>query len=327
MFAAAAVAAAAALTAISTTSAVGSSCEQPQQEANRSLINGNNTQAAAASAVNSKPHISWHQYAMQRRNSLQRRKFEIDRRIKQASAANNKTNLHLNELKQFQSNPQKSTTNNNANTTSKKNSAVQLFDLNEKPSYQHTLVESNQEDQFELIRLSLGAGGHRASEYDSSIDPAWLKGLNPDVCNEFIRLNNLKSLDLDSSNHVNGSQIEMTDISQALLEYLQANNLIEESQSFAELNQQTQIGNHHSLDYKKASKLAADVQTVPMKRSMRRSKQKYESLRYRWNPRWLRLLRKTTCLPVAIVTLFLLIFTNLSSNWIYIEGMFIRIYF
>ena len=85
MFAAAAVAAAAALTAISTTSAVGNI--QPTT-VNQQIINL------------PKPHLTWHQYAMQRRNSMQRRKFEIDKRIKQASNA--KSTLLSNELKQFQ---------------------------------------------------------------------------------------------------------------------------------------------------------------------------------------------------------------------------------
>lgn len=53
-----------------------------------------------------RPYISWKQYAMQRRNSMQRRKFEISRRLEQASSANQKKTYNI---QQFQAKKQKST--------------------------------------------------------------------------------------------------------------------------------------------------------------------------------------------------------------------------
>jgi hypothetical protein len=47
-----------------------------------------------------------------------------------------------------------------------------------------------------------------------------------------------------------------------------------------------------------------------------------EKVHYRWDPRWLRICRKHLCIPVAIVTFFLLLFANISSNWIYVNGKY-----
>jgi hypothetical protein len=92
MFAAAAVAAAAALTAISTTSA------HPLGNNN---INSTSHHAGGIQLQQYIQHsqhqpqqrppnyISWHQYAIERRNSLQRRKIEITKRLEKASNANN----------------------------------------------------------------------------------------------------------------------------------------------------------------------------------------------------------------------------------------------
>lgn len=55
--------------------------------------------------MQSRPYISWKQYAMQRRNSMQRRKIEISRRLEQASSANQKKTYNI---QQFQSSKQKS---------------------------------------------------------------------------------------------------------------------------------------------------------------------------------------------------------------------------
>ena len=314
MFVAASLAAAAALTAISTTTAVGSTHPQSSQTLNHT-------------PAKNKPHLTWHQYAMQRRNSMQRRKFEIDKRIKQASAANNKSNTHSNELKQFQSNSL-----NTFDGKSKKNSIYQSLDTNEERpvlTYQYSLDQGSGSDaipQLEILK-ALAAKNGQTLESLSLNNDSWLSGLNTDVCNEFIRLHNIHTAETNSSNLINGQNLEMNDISQALLEYLQTNNINEESQIFTDLNPSNNFqlanNNNQSLDYKKASKMAS-VQNS--KRPNRRSKQKYDSLRYSWNPKWLRILRKTTCLPVAIITLFLLIFTNLSSNWVYIEGMSVFVF-
>lgn len=82
MFAAAAVAAAAALTAISTTSAhpPGNLPAHLQQQYQQQ------TNSPAQRPPN---YISWHQYAIERRNSLQRRKIEITKRLEKATSANN----------------------------------------------------------------------------------------------------------------------------------------------------------------------------------------------------------------------------------------------
>jgi hypothetical protein len=283
MFAAAAVAAAAALTAISTTSAVGNI--QPQL-----------TNQQLPSHL-TKPPLTWHQYAMQRRNSMQRRKLEIDKRIKQAS--NEKSTLLSNELKQFQPNTSK------ANNSLKPASSLQ--------------AEQSGLNQDEIIQ--------NLASQDSEIisNEPWMKGLSVDVCNEFIRLHNIHKADSHNFSDSQTSQIEMNDISQALIEFLKSNNLTEDNQFLTELKQVNINLNplsQQSLDYRKASHLAQ----VQGRKSNRRSRQKFDSIRYKWNPRWLRLLRKTTCLPVALITLFLLIFTNISSNWIYIEGLLSNIF-
>lgn len=141
MFAAAAVAAAAALTAISTTQSpgVGTATNnlltgQTQQAAphhlpsspnykqlrpnsNNNISNNNQSGASsffhagsasldAVSTTGSRPYISWKQYATQRRNSMQRRKIEITKRLERASSANQKKNYNI---QQFQVTKQKST--------------------------------------------------------------------------------------------------------------------------------------------------------------------------------------------------------------------------
>jgi len=101
MFAAAAVAAAAALTAISTTSA------HPLGNNN---LNSTSHHAGGiqlqqygiqhSQQQQQQPHqrppnyISWHQYAIERRNSLQRRKIEITKRLEKASNANNPNSIN-----------------------------------------------------------------------------------------------------------------------------------------------------------------------------------------------------------------------------------------
>jgi len=303
MFAAAAVAAAAALTAISTSTAVG----------NTDTSNNQSLQKQQQQLQQNQQHVSWHQYAMQRRNSLQRRKFEIDKRIKQASAANNKNKTHFDEIKQFQ--PIQTT-----NSNTKNLNFSQSLETTQRPvlTYQYAVDHDSLDyQQIEFIK-SLKNNNQLDSEKE-----AWIKGLSSEVFNEFIKLYNERKSEYETEN--------FEDITNALLDYLQTNNnLNEKSQLIIDLNAVQHSSNRNQLDYKKATLLA----TVHKKPS-RNSKQRYDSLRYKWNPKWLRLLRKTTCLPVAIITLLLLIFTNLSSNWIYIEGkllyskikMKIRFYF
>lgn len=283
MFAAAAVAAAAALTAISTTSAVG------------------NIQPQVTEPQLPRPHLTWHQYAMQRRNSMQRRKFEIDKRIKQAS----NTKSISNELKQFQPNT----------LNSKKNINQPLTDKKPPLSYQYSVDQSSL-DQIGMVRNIASQNVHNLE--DLSVQ-TWMNGLSAEVCNEFIRLHNIHQAEMQNFSNNQTPQIEMNDISQALLEFLHSNNLTDENHFFSDFNQVNVSLNplgQQSLDYRKASTQAQ----IQVRKPNRRSRQKYDSMRYKWNPRWLRLLRKTTCLPVALITLFLLIFTNLSSNWVYIEG-------
>lgn len=45
-----------------------------------------------------------------------------------------------------------------------------------------------------------------------------------------------------------------------------------------------------------------------------------EKVHYRWDPKWLRIFRKRFCIPVAIVTLFFVLFTSFSPNWIYVDN-------
>lgn len=43
-------------------------------------------------------------------------------------------------------------------------------------------------------------------------------------------------------------------------------------------------------------------------------------LTHRWDPKWLRSTRTSCCIPFAIVALILLVFTNLSSNWVRLDS-------
>jgi len=120
MFAAAAVAAAAALTAISTTSTHPSSNHQIQHQ--------NQHQHHQSTSPTQRPpnYISWHQYAIERRNSLQRRKIEITKRLEKATSANNpnstnsKSKVNLVSLERetgaFKSRALTITANNNSNS-------------------------------------------------------------------------------------------------------------------------------------------------------------------------------------------------------------------
>ena len=102
MFAAAAVAAAAALTAISTTTAQPTGTQQyPKNSAtnpgssssnnhhNNHHSNSNNNANSGEQRTSHHTYVSWHQYAHERRNSLQRRKVEISKRLEKASTATN----------------------------------------------------------------------------------------------------------------------------------------------------------------------------------------------------------------------------------------------
>lgn len=134
MFAAAAVAAAAALTAISTTS----TSQKPEHQFDSSRQQTSNDQRNNQHSTNTnerpKPYISWTQYANQRRNSLQRRKYEISKRLEKVNANNpnnpNNFNQHRKEvdIRQFQ-------------PTNKTNTCR----INQKPTPQQQLKQKQQQ--------------------------------------------------------------------------------------------------------------------------------------------------------------------------------------
>lgn len=115
-------------------------------------------------------------------------------------------------------------------------------------------------------------------------------------------------------------------------------NLVKESSDFFATTDQSEISKllidyiqSHGHELRKEKNLlgqivqSIDGEKIKIPRPITAKQQKIiksyeEKVHYRWDPKWLRVCRKHVCIPVAIVMLFLLLFTNMSSNWIHVNG-------
>lgn len=288
MFAAAAVAAAAALTAISTTAST-----TPQH--NTQLEPGSSSSALLnpqQQSAQPRPYLSWTQYANQRRSSLQRRKFEITKRLEKATnAASNRKEYNI---EQFQS--------------------------------KSLIEEKKQLAQKDKVKSSFNHQGFFTDPNSCLLEneDLWLRELSANVCSEFLRMHkssqkpNIDEIDLTShptyknfdlitnlqAEFGDRGQFDMNEISQALLEYLHVQDFT--GQDSAEQDNSFGARNNYMLKQESIKK-------------KREEKLSY-ILAHRWDPRWLKSIRNTYCIPFAIVTLIFLIFTNVSSNWIRFDG-------
>ncbi len=309
MFAAAAVAAAAALTAITTTST--SSTTATPANANTSSIGRVNNHAAYSTLANKHPqgYISWTQYARERRNSLQRRKVEISRRLEKAS---NVSKRGINEK-----NPTKdqSKSNQEPNSNDKTNIA-----LNKKANL----------EQFKFF--------NDLNEHDHE----WLKALTLNVCNEFIQVRNKNEPSNDTNEkadnpHFNmlskfinidnaDNKVDMNEIGQALLEFIQSQNLpLNILNNDTPINKQNLTVNTSRLatanknnNYNDFCNKNASKNALLTNNSVRRREHlRREYSRHRWDPKWLKSVRLYVCLPLSMLTFVFLLFTTISSSWIH----------
>lgn len=331
MFAAAAVAAAAALTAITTTTATvpqnaGSSSNNPNTSAHNN---------ATTNRINERPlaYISWTQYAHQRRNSLQRRKIEISKRLEKASNAN-KRNLASNS-------------NINSNNLAKETNAFKIRSESggQSPSTQSNqranLNSNNGESALHFLKMS---PNFDLNSLLLNQDESMVKNISAEICNEFLKIHRVHDDELaidelersersannptyNNFNFLNSLQtdsegkplFDINEISQALLEYMQTQNLGLANPEVV-LDVPNNVSNHVAKTSSETYNKFSNASHLQRKNT---TVKKEENLNYllthRWDPKWLKTLRRTCCIPFAILTLVFLIFTNISSNWIKFE--------
>jgi hypothetical protein len=333
MFAAAAVAAAAALTAISATSTNTTSKQV------KPSINVSQNQDPL---FKQNTYISWAQYAHERRNSLQRRKIEISKRLENASKANKSPRKDI-KIDQFQSKdlqqknklcleaPKNLSTDKLNPHLMARLDAINMNRLNSKGPLNDKAT--NIIDYLSLIDKNL----------EDSNDNCWLTDLKARVCNEFIKSHKLyqnKETEIDFLNNIdlsnsptyknfqllmnsneldsNGKQIiDINQISEALLEYLEMDSMmisLNNIENFNNATLKTEKGNIMRCNDTNQHK--NDIQKI--------NKKKEEKLNFlfthRWDPDWLRSSRNGLCIPFALVSLICLIFTTFSTNWICFQG-------
>ena len=126
--------------------------------------------------------------------------------------------------------------------------------------------------------------------------------------------------------------LDLGEISDVLLEFLQLN----QAQNNGALNDEymESFGEYmcQNLEMKRvknskstASFAVSKFQSVG-KHLMDETNRKQEAdlnyaLHHRWDPKWLKTIRKTLCIPFTFTTLIFLLLSNISSNWIKLEGI------
>lgn len=316
MFAAAAVAAAAALTAISTTQTSNNgNLSGPQGSAFVNNYGGGggigsllHTSSQFASTSNSggtdrpRPYISWAQYAHQRRNSLQRRKVEISKRLEKASNINNR-NAKSGALP----------------SNAKDQNNNQLLDANgNKLRPREKLIDHNS-----IISIPIDL--HTISKL--SEDDPLINELKKNVVNEFLKIHSIGNEQIDEENksklnqlaHDNfnlignslsigadgNTQLDINEISQLLLHFIQSENIIP-------------ISSSNPNDFSANSKLIKlNAGSNPQQQSQQGVIITNSS---RWEPRWLKKLRNIISIPITLLTLVFLVITNVETNWIHLEN-------
>lgn len=127
------------------------------------------------------------------------------------------------------------------------------------------------------------------------------------------------------------NKFDLDKISQALYEYLRSLNITQESIS---LNQGVDNFLAESFDCGSSGQFFDDNESLNNMRRFNKEnllaqqakKRKEDKLNYllshRWDPKWLKSMRTTFCIPFAILALIFLIFTNVNSNWIRFDSNF-----
>lgn len=326
MFAAAAVAAAAALTAISTTST---------NPTNYSNTSGSNINTERSHSLSQKTYISWAQYAHDRRNSLQRRKIEISKRLENASKANktNEIRKHIN-IEQFQS--------------------KDLLDKNKLAvaggSSLSTVSATNHSDQdhshpkniLKLLHLLESKEAYEMDEKDV------LRDLSASVCNQFMELHQFHQENVDEATASHPSyknfqllstlkdmnpeeykNCDMNQIRAALMQYVQVNSPQMDGTDTSQLLSVTNsmiLGagatSQPSTTNANSSISQLKRQNMLMQQSNRKKEERLNYLfTHRWDPDWLRKARNTLSIPVTILTFACLIFAIVNANWVRLEGI------
>ena len=322
MFAAAAVAAAAALTVISTTST-------STKRVNELGGDGSHTGSGSSSndkAKNQHRHISWAQYAHQRRNSLQRRKIEITKKLEKASNINKQgfkyqssTSLSRRDgggdaalrMKLNEVNLLKMTSNKSITIDL---DALHCLDLDEICENEALIKELSTNVCAEFLKLykmsAENGGGGGGGEDENDMRPPELDFHNLSYSN-FNLINNLTKA-ADSQ-----TQFDMNLITQSILEFIQAEKTAngQTTTTTTTNNANTTYANNAQSRDARPDRFAAA--------GARNKKQKTSQMNvsiHKWDPKWLKKLRKMGCIPLSLVCLVLLVFTNTESHWIRFQG-------
>jgi len=183
--------------------------------------------------------------------------------------------------------------------------------------------------------------------------------LSSEICNEFIKLHKmhqnevsaldeLKALEIDPNNPTYSNfanlldklqakdpeikyGLDLAEISEVLLEYLQVNQAqndgilnMDNMESFGEFMSQS-LEMKRVKNSKSTTSLAVSKFQSVGKHLMNETNRKQEAdlnyaLHHRWDPKWLKTIRKTLCIPFTFTTLVFLLLSNISSNWIKLDG-------
>ncbi len=336
MFAAAAVAAAAALTAISATS---TNISQNLQN-NHHQNGGSFTSVGSQANSTRRAYVSWAQYAHERRNSLQRRKFEISKRLENASKAN-KAPIKK-DIDQFK--PK------NQNQILTKQTSAAANNINKNKMNQQNNRNNNKSSKNEILIYLNSKGILTESLCHDLIEYHKLRKHHKPVLNEFELKNTqiYKNFQMQTA-QLGPPHIDINELSGILYEYFQTSNTTDQQQ---QQQQSTENENKKSSDKSSSvsslNEIVASAATTitaalnnnnnnngaveSNKEKLNRqrliiqesNKKKEEKLRYllahRWDPKWLKMSRSFFCIPFAFITLVLLLFTCLNSNWVHFYG-------
>ncbi len=162
-----------------------------------------------------------------------------------------------------------------------------------------------------------------------SEDDPLLKELRTSVVNEVLKIHSittndenkgkLNQLAYDNFNLIgNGlsigadghTQLDINEISQLLLQFIQSENLVDFD------------FNSDQLSSNKLIKLNSVNQPLSSQQT-----QIISNYSQRWEPKWLRKIRNIFSIPIAIVTLVFLIISNVDSNWVNLESNLLLFFF
>lgn len=290
----------------------------------------------------SRNYISWKQYAMQRRNSMQRRKIEISRRLEQASNANQKKSYNI---QQFQASKPKST--DLSESIPSRRSLASEGDSN-RFKRQNTIATTDSQDTSSNEQWLRQMSARICNEFIRMQKSGLLESDDPDALDN---LDLLKKIDLSMHPtyknfdiiaqlmQIKGgdtSSFDFEKISQAMYEYLRTLNITQESfldptsDSLDGASSLIGVGATVGINLFDDGDLSSlgnvrhclNKETLLAQQLRRRKEEKLNFLiTHRWDPQWLRSLRTNFCIPFAIFSLILLIFTNLNTNWIRFDNI------